>query len=71
MKANQRSKSMKDLEINLANKTREANISGRSVSFSGVSVMVDAIMNIYQTVSKDKKSELLKCVANSNITEIR
>ena len=38
---------MKDLEINLVNKTRDMASKNRSVSFNGVSVMVDAIMNVY------------------------
>ena len=72
MRYSQRSKSMKDLEINLVNKTREAGLAkNRSVSFNGVSVMVDAIMNVYHSISKDKKSELSMAVDNNNIQSIR
>jgi len=66
-----RSKSMKDLEINLVNKTREAGLAkNRSVSFNGVSVMVDAIMNVYNSIS-NKKSELSNAVDTNNIHSIR
>merc|ERR1719483_1747445 len=66
-----RSKSMKDLEINLVNKTREAGLAkNRSVSFNGVSVMVDAIMSVYNSIS-NKKSELSNAVDTNNIHSIR
>ena len=59
---------MKDLEINLVNKTREAGLAkNRSVSFNGVSVMVDAIMNVYNSIS-NKKSELSNAVDTNNIS---
>ena len=62
---------MKDLEINLVNKTREAGLAkNRSVSFNGVSVMVDAIMNVYKSIS-NKKSELSNAVDTNNIHSIR
>ena len=62
---------MKDLEINLVNKTREAGLAkNRSVSFNGVSVMVDAIMSVYNSIS-NKKSELSNAVDTNNIHSIR
>jgi len=68
----QRSKSMKDLEINLVNKTREeGQAKNRSVSFNGVSVMVDAIMNVYHSVSRNKISELSVAIESSNNHLIR
>jgi len=68
----QRSRSMKDLEMNLVNKTREeGQAKNRSVSFNGVSVMVDAIMDIYHTVSKNKISELSVAIESSSIHLIR
>lgn len=72
MRYSQRSKSMKEFEINLVNKTREAGLAkNRSVSFNGVSMMVDAIMNVYHSISKDKKSELAVAVDTNNIDSIR
>ena len=63
---------MQDIEKNLVNKTREAGLSkNRSVSFNGVSVMVDAIMNVYHSISKDNKSDLSTAVDNNNIDSIR
>ena len=63
---------MKDLDLSLVNKTREAGMAkNRSVSFNGVSVMVDAIMNVYHSISKDKQSELNAAVDNQNIESIR
>jgi len=72
LRQSQRTKSMQDIEKNLVNKTREAGLSkNRSVSFNGVSVMVDAIMNVYHSISKDKKSDLSTAVDNNNIDSIR
>ena len=63
---------MKDLEINLVNKTREeGQAKNRSVSFNGVSVMVDAIMNVYHSVSRNKISELSVAIESSNNHLIR
>ena len=63
---------MQEVQMNLVNKTREAGLAkNRSVSFNGVSVMVDAIMNVYHSISKDKKSELSIVVDNNNIDPIR
>ena len=63
---------MQEVQTIFANKTREAGLGkNRSVSFSGVSVMVDAIMNVYHSVSKDKKSELSAAMDTNDIATIR
>ena len=63
---------MQELQISFAHKTREAVLGkNRSVSFTGVSAMVDAIMNVYHSVSKDKKSELLTAMDINDIDTIR
>lgn len=43
----------------------------RSVSFNGISVMVDAVMNVYRSVSLEKTTQLSEALKTNNIATVR
>ena len=65
-KRNQRAISMQDMAETLAKKARES----RSVSFNGVSVMVDAALK-WSNVSKERKTQISVAVNENKIDVLR
>ena len=57
---------MQDMEQSLASKARES----RSVSFNGVSVMVDAALK-WNSISKDQQKQLADAIDDNKIEILR